>query len=204
MIFVRLQRVGDLHGHRVGIDAIGFAIAIETERRHDRNDSLVEEKLQAGGIDALDLAGVELVHAVEDARGKRDDGVRVDGAQVHGGEALHDLVRDARGRVQADGERVSVGDARAVGVGNHHAEFGGAAFDLVARAVDDDDLDVERTQDGDVEQDVAEILRLDDLAVDGDHESALAETGNILEDAAEVGDLHEWQKREANLRGLTV
>ena len=28
---------------------------------------------------------------------------------------------------------------------------------------------------------------------------ALAETGNILEDAAKVGDLHGWQKREANL-----
>ena len=83
---------------------------------------------------------------------------------------------DARGRVQADGKGVPIGDARAVGVGHHGAEFGGAAFDLVARAVDEDDLDVERTQDGDVEQDVAEILRLDDLAVDGDHEDALAET----------------------------
>ena len=136
-----------------------------------------------------------MIDAAEDAGGIGDDGVGVDGAQVHAGEALHDLVRDARGGVEADGEGVFVGDARAVGVGNGRAERGGALLDLVARAVDEDDLDVERAQDGEVEQHVGEILRVDDLAVDGDDERALAETGDVLEDAAKVGNVHgEWRK----------
>ena len=69
-------------------------------------------------------------------------------------------------------------------------QVGGALFDLVARAVDDDDLDVERAQHGEVEQHVGKILRVDDLAVDGDDERALAEARDVLEDAAEVGNLH--------------
>ena len=80
----RLQRVGDLHGHRIGIDAVGLAVAVKAERRQHRDDPLVEEKLQARGVHALDLAGVELVDAAEDARGESDDGVGIDGAQVHG------------------------------------------------------------------------------------------------------------------------
>ena len=140
-----------------------------------------------------------MVDAAEDAGGEGDDGVGVDGAQVHAGEPFHDLMRDARGGIKADGEGGLVGDARAVGVGDVGAEFRRAALDLVARAVDEHDLDVERAQDGDVEQHVGEILRFDDFAVEGDHEGALAEAGNILEDAAEVGDVHGWQKRGTNL-----
>ena len=117
-------------------------------------------------------------------------------------------MRDAGGSVETDGQGVFIGDARAVGIGNGGAEFGGAPFDLVTRAVDEDDLDVERAQDRDVEQHIGKILRINDLAVDGDDESAFAETRDILENAAEIGNVHgewqRWQKRDDKLTRFTA
>ena len=83
--FRRVQRLGHLDRHRVRIDAVGFPVAVETRAAGRMGMMpLVEKKLQADGVHALDLAGVELVDAAEDAGGKRDDRVGVDGAQVHG------------------------------------------------------------------------------------------------------------------------
>ena len=185
-----VEGFGDLDGHGVGVDAVALAVAVEAEGREDRDDALVEEELEADGVDAVDLAGVLLVHAAEDAGGVGDDGVGVGGAQVYAGEALHDLVRDAGGGVERDLEGGVVGDAAAVGVGEGGVQEGGALLDLVARAVDDDDADVERAEDREVQQDVGEVVRVDDLAVERDDEGTVAETRDVLEDAAEVGNLH--------------
>ena len=87
----------------------------------------------------------------------------------------------------------------AIGIGDGRAEFGRALLDLMPRPVDENHLDVERAQDGQIEQHVGKIFRVDDPAVDRDDKRALAEPGDILEDAAEIGDVHGWQKWEVTL-----
>ena len=66
----------------------------------------------------------------------------------------------------------------------------GELLDLRARAMDEDDLDGKRAQDRDIQQDVGEIVRGDDIAVDRDHENLLPKPWDVLEDAAEIGDFH--------------
>jgi hypothetical protein len=56
--------------------------------------------------------------------------------------------------------------------------------------MDEDDLDAEGAQDRDIEQEVWKIFGSRDLAIDGNHEDALAEERDILKDFAEVGDFH--------------
>lgn len=87
-----LQGERHLYRHRVGIHPVGPAIAIEAERGQHWDDSLLEQKLEALGIDALDPSGELLVHAPDDPL--RVGGYRVDvsGAQIHAGESLEDLM----------------------------------------------------------------------------------------------------------------
>ena len=63
----------------------------------------------------------------------------------------------------------------------------GEAFDLVARAVDEGDADAQAAQQGDVEEQIAEVVRLDDGAVNRDHEDAVAILWNVTQDAAQIG-----------------
>ena len=72
-------------------------------------------------VHALDLAGEEVVHAVQDAQRVGDDGVGAGGAQVVGGEAFEDFVRQAVGGGEGELEGGFVGDAGAVEVGRGDA-----------------------------------------------------------------------------------
>ena len=74
----------------------------------------VEQRLEQFGIDALDLAREEMVHALDDADGMRDDHVRAGGAQVVGRKALENLVGQPVGGRQGEIERGGIGDAGAV------------------------------------------------------------------------------------------
>ena len=112
----RLERLGHFHGHAVGVDAEGAAVAVEAERRDDRDDALFQKLVEKFGVDPLDPAGEEPVDAADDAEGMRDDGVGVGGAQVVGGEALQHLVGDPVRGGERELERLRVGDAGAVGV----------------------------------------------------------------------------------------
>ena len=109
-----LQLLGHRHGDAVGVHAIGLAVAVEAERRDDRHDPLREQRLQQLGIDALDLAGEQMVHALEDAHGMGDDHVRAGGAQVVRREPFENLVGQPGGRGERQVERRRVGDAGAV------------------------------------------------------------------------------------------
>ena len=109
-----LQLFGHRQRHAIGVHAIGLAVAVEAERRDDRHDPLREQRLEQFGIDALDLAGEEMVHALEDAHGMRDDHVRVGGAQVVGRKTLENLVGQPVGGRQRQVERGGIGDAGAV------------------------------------------------------------------------------------------
>ena len=62
-----LQLFGHRHRDAVGVHAIGLAVAVEAERRDDRHDTLREQRLEQLGVDALDLAGEQMVDALNDA-----------------------------------------------------------------------------------------------------------------------------------------
>jgi hypothetical protein len=61
---LELRRQGE--GDRVGVDAVGLAVAVEAQRRDDRNDALGEQSLKHLGVDALDLARELVVDAADD------------------------------------------------------------------------------------------------------------------------------------------
>ena len=64
-------------------------------------------------------------------------------------------------------------------------------------------LDAQRTQDGQVEQNVGKIVRSGNLPVEGNNEHTLPETGNVLEDFTQVGDVHfdDGNCRDSNSSG---
>jgi hypothetical protein len=63
-------------------------------------------------------------------------------------------------------------------------------LDLGGRAVDEHHADVQRAQDGDVEQQVGEVFVGDDRAIEREHEDFFAEARNVLQDAPQVGGFH--------------
>ena len=67
-------------------------------------------------VHALDFAGEQVVHAVQDAQRMGDDGIGAGGAQVVGGEPLEDFVREAIGGREGEPERRVVGDAGTIEV----------------------------------------------------------------------------------------
>ncbi len=184
------ERVGDGDRDVVRIDPIRFPIAIEAQRRNHGQDALRQQRLQQVHVHAFDLAGEQMVHALQDAHRVRNDGVRAGGAEVVGGETLEDFVRQAVGPGQGELERGGIRHAAAVEVGRLDVLFVRQRLDLRGRAVDEDDADVERAQHRQVQQDVGEVLVGDDRAVNADDEGPLAELRNVLQDAPQVGWFH--------------
>ena len=56
--------------------------------------------------------------------------------------------------------------------------------------MDEGDANVERAQDGDVEEDIGEVLVGDNGAVDADDERLFAKTRDVLKYAAQVSRFH--------------
>ncbi len=69
--FDGLQRLRHRDCDAVGIYAIRLAVAVETERRDDRHNALREQRLEQFNIHALDLAGEQMIHALNDAHRMR-------------------------------------------------------------------------------------------------------------------------------------
>jgi len=188
--FRRPQLGGEGGCDGVGVDAVGLAIAIEAEGRNDRDDALGDEALEQFGVDPFDLAGELVIDPADDAEGMGDDGVGGGGAEIVGAEAFEDFVGETIGGGEGNLERGGIGDAGAVEIGRGDAAFGGEGGDLEGGAVDQDDPDVQRPQDGDVEEQVGKVVVGDDGSIDGDDEGLFAEPGDVAEDAAEVSWLH--------------
>ena len=72
-------------------------VAVEADRRDRPGRCRVRAALAAGHVDALDLAGEQVIDAAEDAGRVGDHGVRAGPAQVVGGQPFENLVRDAVG-----------------------------------------------------------------------------------------------------------
>ena len=185
-----MQGLRHLECDPVGVHAVGAALAVEAERRDHRNDPFLEKEFQGVVVHTLDPSGVELVGPPEDACGMGDDGVGVGGTQVDRRQPLHDPVGEPYGGVDGKLQGGLVGDSRPVGVGCVYAAAPGQVPDLTAGPVDQNHPHAQRAKDREVEEDIREIFRCGDRTVHGDHEDPLLEAGDVLEDFAEVGDVH--------------
>jgi hypothetical protein len=188
--FGGFERVGERNGDAIGIDAIRFSVAIETERRHDGDDALAEQSLEKIGVHAFDFAGEEMVHSLDDAEGMGDDRVGAGGAKIVGGKAFENFVRETIGRSERDLQCAGIGDARAIEIGGLELAFIGQRFNLRGSAVDEDDADVERAEDGDIEEKIRKVFAGDNGSVHAEDENFFAELRDVLEDAPEVGQFH--------------
>src|SRR5205814_6983518 len=104
-----------------------------------------------------------------------------------GGQALEDFVGDAVGGGAGQFQGRGVGDAGAVRVGGRLPGGLGELADLPAGPVDEDDADAQAAEDGDVAQQVAEVVVGDDGPVERDHEHLVAEVRHVVQDFAQVG-----------------
>ena len=187
---IALQLLGNRHGHAVGVDAIGLALAVEAERRDDGDDALRQKGLEQFHVDALHLPGELLVHALDDAHGMGDDHVRARGAQVVRREAFENLVRQPGCRRERQVQRRRVGDPCAIEIRGRGMTLVGERLDLLGSAVHEHDADVQRPEKSDVEQQRREIVVGDDSTVNRQDERLLAKLRHVLEDAPQVGQLH--------------
>src|SRR5262249_28375506 len=159
---------GYLDGDAVGVEAVRMALAVAADGRDDRDDVALEHALDQLDVHALDPAGPLVIDAVQDAGRGGGQGVAVSAAPVVERQALQQFVRDPRGGGQGELQRGRVGDASAVEVGRALVGHLGQALDLVGGAVDENDVDVQRAQQGDVQEEIAEVSFLDDGPVQGD------------------------------------
>ena len=119
-----------------------------------------------------------------------DKGVDISGAEIDGGEALHDFVSKPDCRINAHLQRRLIGEANAVGVGDPDSARSGESLDLVACAMHQDDFDTQGAEHGEIQEDVRKILRVRHLAIHRNHENTLPEEGHILQNFTQVGDVH--------------
>ena len=167
------------------------------------HDSLIEQKAQGFDVHAFDPACELVVRSAKNSGRMGDDRVDVGRPQVHGGQTFHDLVGQANCRIDADPQRDLIGDARPVRVRQLDAALSGELDNLKARSMHENDLDAQRAQDRQVEQNVGKIVRSGNFPVEGNNEHALPETGNVLEDFTQVGNVHfdDGNCRDSNSSG---
>lgn len=191
-------------GDGIGVDPVRASLAVEAEGWDDGKNALAEEALEHFDVDAFDLSGEEVVDAAEDADGMGDDGVGGGGPEVVGGQAFEDFVGEAVGGGEGELEGGVVGDAGAVEVGRGGRGFDGELPDHGAGAVNEDDPDVEGTEDGDIQEDVREVLIHDDGGIDAEDEASFPKARDVSEDAAEIGRFHEWRRWGGGRAGREV
>ena len=138
-------------------------------------------------VHAVDAAGKLVVHALDDAEGHRADGVGEGGLQAVLRQALDHEVRHTGGSTDGEIEGGGIGHAGALDVRDRDLAGPGKFIDLVADAVDEDDLDAEAAEHGEVDQDVGEVLVGDDDAVQRDDKGLALKPGDVFQDAAQVG-----------------
>jgi hypothetical protein len=184
------QLLDERHGHAIRVDAIRLAVPVEAERRHHRHDPLIEHQLELFHVDPLDLAGKKMIDALNDAHRVSDDAVDARRAKVVCRQPLQDLVGEPGRGGDREVERRSVGDAGAVVVRRLDMTLSGERTELRRRPVHHHDADVQRPQEGDVEEQGREVVVSDDVAVEPQDEGLFAELRNVMQDAAQIGEFH--------------
>ena len=82
-------------------------------------------------------------------------------------------------------------DATAASHARLDAQLGGENFDLRGCAVNDHHANVERAQDGDIEENVGEVFVGNDPTVDREDEGLLPKAWDVLKDAPEISQFHQ-------------
>ena len=171
---------GEFDGDGVGVEPVRMAVPVEAKRWEDGNDAVVEEFAEHVDVNLMNLAGVEMVNAFDDAERDGLNAVRVGGTEVVQRKAFENFVGSLIGGHNGDAQRLGIGDASAVGVGNRFTETFGQLLDLMACTVNENDADIKATEDGDVEEDVSKIIVGDYSAVNGQDEDPVTELRNIM------------------------
>ena len=188
--FDRAERPGDFDGDRIGIQPVGVAIAVKSERGDDGDNAFIEELPEHFAIHLMHLAGVLVVYAFENAKRHGLNGVRLCGPQVVGRKSFQNFVRDPIGAEEGEFQRRRVSHAGAVGIRDGPAEFVGERLDLVAGAMDNDNLNAQTPQHSDIQQEVVEIVVGHHRAVNGDDEHLVAELWNVMQNSAQISWFH--------------
>jgi hypothetical protein len=127
-----------------------------------------------------------MIDAVQDAGRVRHQGVAGRAAQVVGGQAFQDLVRHAVGRGQGQLQGRLVRDAGAVDIGRRLSRLLGKPADLMPGPVYQRDRDPQAAQQGDVQEQIAEVALFDDRTVHGDYKDLVAKARYVAKDLAQV------------------
>src|SRR5260221_9281157 len=133
-----------------------------------------------------------MIDALQDAQGMGGDAVSAGGAEIVSGKALQDFVGKPVGGGESKPQRVGIGNAGAVEVRRSELLFFSQGFDLGGSPVDNDLPNVQRAENGDIQEDVGKILVGDNRAIQADDEGLLAEARNVLQDSPQVSRFHVW------------
>src|SRR5262249_49626048 len=149
---------------------IGVPLSVTPQGGNYRNDVVLQERLEQADIDTLDATRELMIDSLKDAGRMGHEGVAARSPQVVRGEAFENFVGDAIGGGQGELERRAVGHSGAVDVGRRLPGLLGEATNLMAGAVDQGDFNAQAAQQENIEQQVAEVVVLDNGAVQGDYE----------------------------------
>ena len=185
----RLQHLGEFRGQQVRVDAQRVTVGREADRRHDRHDVGADEMDDELLVNAVDLAGELLLDALDDADRNRADRVRDGALESVLRQSLEDELRHAGGGPDGEVERGGVGHPRAMDVGDRDVARRRQFLDLPADAVNEDHLNPQAAENGDVDQQIAEVIVGDDRAVEGDDKNLPLKPGHVFQNAAEIRGL---------------
>src|SRR5690606_28617880 len=144
------QGLGDLGGEQVGVDAQRLAFGSVADGLHDGDDVALDEVADEVLVNAIDLAGVLLIDALDDADGQGADGVGDRALEAVLGQSFEDEVGDPRGGAQGDVEGGRVVQAGAVEIGDGDVAGDREFLELPADAGNERDLDAEAREHGDM------------------------------------------------------
>ena len=186
----RLQRDCHRGSDAIGVDPVRLALAAKAKGRNDRNNVLVQQRFEDRGVNPFHLPREQMVDAVNDPQRECDDGIGGRRAEIVGRKATQNLVRETVGGFDGELQCRGLGHAGTVEVGRLNILLLGERLNLFGSAVHQHHPDVQGTQDGDIEENVGEVFVCDDTRIHRDNERLLAELRNVLEDRAQICELH--------------
>ena len=107
-------------------------------------------------------------------------------AQIVRRQPFQDLMRDARRGGDRQLQRRLIGDAGAIEIGRRLARLLRELGDLKTRPVNEDHADAQAAQQNQIEQQIAEVVMLDNGAVESDDEDLIAILRHIAQNFAQV------------------
>src|SRR6516162_1139899 len=166
--FDRVQALGYFHSHRIRVEAISVSFAVTAKRRDDGNYVSFQETLQQDGVNSLDTASQLVIDTLENSLGMGNQSIAVCSAQIVCRKAFQDFVGNSVGRRKCQTQSFGVRYARAVNIRGRYADFISQPFNLLPGAVNERYSDAQASQQGNIQQQVAEVVIFDDRPVERD------------------------------------